>query len=302
MVTSRFGKFSRRTQGFLLTLLGVLFISPDALLVKITNADGMVVLFWRGILLALALSAISLLRYGRTLPAQYRLCGWQGWFCATAFAFTTLGFVMGMKHMAAGNVLVILNTSPVIAAVIARVVWGERLPLRTWLVILVCVAGAILIAWSELGRSEPLGLAMALLAATAFAANLNVARSRPDADISVMLGFGALIVAGFAALLGGARLLAWPDLGYMLLLGLVFLPVASTLIQIGPRYLPAAEVSLMLLLETLLGSFLVWLLLSEIPPDLSFVGGGLILTALVFNACYEVNLNRRRRRLNLMPY
>lgn len=295
MQSNRFSTFSRRTQGFLLTALGVLFISPDALLVKITQVDGFVVLFWRGLLLAFAFLVISLVRYRTELPAVYRQCGWQGWFCATAFGLSTLGFVLGMKNAAAGNVLVILNMSPVIAAVIARVIWGERLPLRTWLVILVCVAGATLMASGEMGGGELLGLAMALLAATALAANLNVARSRPHADMSVMLTFGALLVAVVAASLGGAQWLPWPDLGYILLLCLFFLPVACILIQTGPRFLPAAEVSLMLLLETIIGSFLVWLVLGEVPPDLSFVGGALILTALAINGFYELHLSRRRR-------
>lgn len=286
---------SRRAQGFLLTALGVLFISPDGLLVKVTEVDGLVVLFWRGLLLAIAFFVISLARYGNKLPAIYRQCGWQGWFCATAFAFSTLGFVLGMKHTAAGNVLVILNTAPVIAAVVARVVWHERLPARTWSVILVCVGGATLMAWGEMGQSNPFGLVMALVAATAFAANLNVARSRPSADMSVMLTFGAVMLAVTAAIMGGAQWPAWPDFGYLLLLCLFFLPIACTLIQVGPQYLPAAEVSLMLLLETVIGSFLVWLFLNEVPSSLSFVGGGLILGALALNGIYEMHLGRRRR-------
>lgn len=300
MQVIRFDALSRRAQGFMLTALGVLFISPDGLLVKITEADGLVILFWRGLLLAIAFLVIGLLRYGRDYPAACRNCGKQGWICAGAFALSTLGFVLGMKHTAAGNVLVILNTSPVIAAVMARLVWREQLPLRTWLVILVCVAGATLMAWNELGRSEPLGLAMALVAAVAMATNLTVARSRPQADTSVMLVFGGLIVALLAALSGGAHWLAWSDLGYVLLLCLFFLPVACTLIQIGPRYLPAAEVSLMLLLETIIGSFLVWLALAEIPPDLSIVGGAMILAALAMNGYYELRLNQRRR-FRMMP-
>lgn len=301
MQLSWFGGLPIRAQGFLLTALGVLFISPDAVLVKITAADGLVVAFWRGLLLALAFLLISLVRYRRDLPAMWRRCGWQGWFCAGAFSLSTLGFVMGMKHTAAGNVLVILNTAPVIAALIARIFWAERLPLRTWLVILVCVAGATLMAWSEMGATEPLGLAMAVMAAVAFAANLTMARSRPDADMSVMLMFGGLIIAAIAALLGGVQWLSWADFGYLALLCLFFLPVACTLIQIGPRYLPAAEVSLMLLLETILGSFLVWLFLQEIPPDLSFIGGALILSALALNGVYEVQRNRSRRLRMMVP-
>ncbi|MFE8071064.1 DMT family transporter [Marinobacteraceae bacterium S3BR75-40.1] len=284
-----------RRQGFLLTGLGVLFLSPDGLLVKITATDGLVFLFWRGVLLALALLAIGLGRYRRRWPAELRRCGRRGWICAIGFAGSTLGFVMGMKHTAAGNVLVILNTAPVIAAVMAWAIWNERLPRRTWGVILVCVGGAGLMAWSEMGRGNPLGLVMAAVAALSLATNLNAARSRPEADMSLMLFIGAALVAIGAALMGGARFPGWQDMRYILLLCLVFMPVASTLIQIGPRFLPAAEVSLMLLLETVIGSFLVWLFLGEVPPTLSIWGGGVILVTLVANGLWEAHLERQRR-------
>ena len=289
-----------RLRGFLLTGLGVMLLSPDSLLVKITQVSPLVFLFWRGLLLALGFALIGWLRYGRRLPAQYRRCGWPGLYCALAFSMSTVGFVTGMKHTAAGNVLVILNTSPVIAALIAFVVWGERLPLRTWLVILICVAGAILMASGETGHGQFLGLVMALMAAFALASNLTVARSRPQADMSVMLIFGALLTATVAGLSGGAQWPGWPDIGYITLLCLGFLPAASTLIQTGPRYLPAAEVSLMLLLETILGSLLVWLFLGEVPPPLSFVGGAMILLTLMANASIELVRRRRKQRLSLM--
>ena len=284
---------AHRMRGFLLTGLGVLLLSPDSLLVKVTSVSAWTFIFWRGLLLAAAFLLIGLARYGRQYPAQIRRCGLRGFYCALAFSMSTVGFVTGMKHTAAGNVLVIINTSPVIAAVIAFVIWRERLPLRTWLTILICVAGATLMALGEMGEGEPLGLAMAALTAFALASNLTVARSRPEADMSVMLVFGALLTAAIAASQGGAQAPGWPDMGYILVLCLVFLPAASTLVQTGPRYLPAAEVSLMLLLETVIGSLLVWLVLGEVPPPLSFVGGSLILLTLLINGCLD--LLRRRR-------
>jgi len=203
--------------------------------------------------------------------------------------------VVGMKNTAAGNVLVILNTAPVIAAVIAWAVWKETLPLRTWVVILVCVTGATFMAVGEFGKGDPLGLLMAVVAATALASNLNVARSKPDSDMSVMLMFGALVLAGVAALLGGAQMPSARDFFFIALLCLVFLPTACILIQIGPRYIPAAEVSLMLLLETVFGSFLVWLFLGEVPPKLSLVGGVIVFSALAVHGWTEVSRYRKAR-------
>ncbi|MDO3722220.1 DMT family transporter [Marinobacter sp. chi1] len=282
-----------RIKGLTIAALGVLFITPDALLVKITSVNPIVFLFWRGLFLAVSFLVISWGRYRANLWQEVHRCGWKGWFCAFAFSLSTLGFVVGMKNTAAGNVLVILNTAPMIAALIAWTVWKESLPLRTWAMIAVCVSGASLMAISEMGRGEPIGLLMAALAATALASNLNVARSRPEADMSVMLMFGAALVAIVAALFGGAQLPSLRDTLFIALLGLFFLPIASVLIQIGPRYIPAAEVSLMLLLETVIGSFLVWLFLDEVPSLLSMCGGAIVLCALVTHGWIEVRRYRR---------
>lgn len=285
-----------RVKGLSIAALGVLFISPDALLVKITTVEPVVFLFWRGLFLTLGFFVISQLRYGTALAREVRRCGMKGLFCAAAFAVSTLGFVVGMKTTAAGNVLVILNTAPVIAAVLAWVIWREVLPMRTWWVIVVCVSGATLMAVGEWGRGDPTGLLMAGVAAVALASNLNVARSRPESDMSVMLMFGGLALAIVAAFAGGAVLPSVRDLLYIALLCLFFLPIACVLIQIGPRYIPAAEVSLMLLLETVLGSFLVWLFLGEVPPPLSLVGGVTVFSALVIHSWLEVRRYRRGRR------
>ncbi|WP_417566667.1 DMT family transporter [Marinobacter sp.] len=284
-----------RIKGLTIAALGVLFIVPDALLVKITSVDPVVFLFWRGLLLAISFFVISWARYRSGLVPEIRKCGRKGLFCAGAFAISTLGFVVGMKNTAAGNVLVILNTAPVIAAVIAWAVWKETLPLRTWIVILVCVSGATLMAVGEFGKGDPLGLIMAVVAATALASNLNVARSKPESDMSVMLMFGALALAVVAALLGGAQVPSSRDFFFIALLCLVFLPTACILIQIGPRYIPAAEVSLMLLLETVLGSFLVWLFLGEVPPSLSLIGGVIVFSALGVHGWTEVSRYRKVR-------
>jgi len=194
---------------------------------------------------------------------------------------------------------VILNMAPMIAALIAWAVWKETLPWRTWVVIIVCVAGATLMAISEWGQGDPIGLIMAGVAAIALATNLNVARSQPDSDMSVMLMFGASLVAAVSALMGGAVIPPLQDFLYIALLCLVFLPVSSIMIQISPRYIPAAEVSLMLLMETVFGALLVWMFLGEVPPSMSFVGGAIIFTALAVHGWLEVKRYRTARRLAL---
>ena len=76
----------------------MLFIVPDALLVKITSVEPVVFLFWRGLLLAFSFLVISSVRYRTRLGTEIRRCGWKGVFCAVAFGLSQLGFVMGMKN------------------------------------------------------------------------------------------------------------------------------------------------------------------------------------------------------------
>src|SRR3546814_20148192 len=79
----------------------------------------------------------------------------------------------------------------------------------------------------------------------------------------------ALLLEDGPLLYSGARL------GYALIMGLLVVPVSFALITVGPRYLPAAEVGLITLLETVLGPFWVWLVLAEYPGDRALLGGGL---------------------------
>lgn len=295
-LTEQAERHKTRLKGFMIAGLGVLLLSPDALLVKSTSVTPVTFLFWRGLLLALAFAVINGIRYRSRLIPEMRACGRRGLYCGLAFAGSTLGFVTGMKNTAAGNVLVILNTAPVIAAVLAWVIWRERLPLRTWILILVCISGATLMAVGEMGKGQPLGLVMAGVAAFSLASNLAVARSRPHADMSLMLIFGALLICIVAAFFGGAQWPGWRDFGLIVLLCVGFLPAASILIQTGPRYIPAAEVSLFLLLETVLGTLLVWFFLGELPGPLAFAGGAIILTALAINGFVEDRRQRRQAR------
>jgi drug/metabolite transporter (DMT)-like permease len=112
----------------------------------------------------------------------------------------------------------------------------------------------------------------------------------------------AMVVAGcitgiaalpFALLLeSGGLIFTGPQLGYTLAMGLIVVPISFALITVGPRYLPAPEVGLLMLLETVLGPIWVWLAIGEYPGDLALVGGALVVATL---AGHTVAGGRRRR-------
>ncbi|MBF8223331.1 DMT family transporter [Halomonas sp. 328] len=285
---------SRRARGYLITGAGVLLLSPDALFVKATQVEVEVFMFWRALLLGLVLGTVALARYGRGLPGAVRACGPAALWCPLAFAGSAWGFVAAVRLTAAGNVLVIQNLAPLVAGLLGLLLFRQRLRAQTWGVILLCVLGAGLMAAGEVGQGSPLGLVVALAIPLSIAVNMTVASAQRGVDTTVILPLGCLVMLLPALVLGGMQLPSSADLLRLLLMGLVFLPAAYFLIQTGPRYLPGAEVSLVMLLETLVGTLLVWWWVGEVPPALAFVGGGLILAALMGSGLLDLLRQRRK--------
>ncbi|MFD2190602.1 DMT family transporter [Pistricoccus aurantiacus] len=293
-------RLSWRLRGYLITGAGVLLLSPDALFVKSIDVNLATFMFWRGLLLGLVLSLIALLRYGQRLPEAIAACGSARLWCPLAFAASAWCFVGAARLTAAGNALVIMNLAPVAAGLIGLFFFHQRLRTQTWVVIAICVLGASLMVAGEVGKGSPLGLIIALGIPIAIAVNTTVASvqpgrsgSRRGVDTTVLLPFGCVIIALPAALLGGIELPPAEELTKLALMGL-FLPVAYYLIQTGPRYLPGAEVSLMMMLETLVGTLLVWAVVGEVPRPLAFVGGALILGAMIGSGLRDLHRQRRK--------
>ncbi len=273
-------------------------MAPDALLIKLADLPDAEILMWRGFLSALGFLMIVLVRHGRSTLAAYRRCGGTGIAVALLFSLTTCGFVLGNQYTMAGNVLLILATSPLIAAGLSWLILKERLPRHTWVAIWVCLAGIAMIVIDDIDAGSWVGNAFALLAAFTLALNFTLCRTRPGVDMSPMLTFNGLIVGGGASLVlllgDGVSLPAPNQLAVVGFLCLVIVPCGVTLLQRGPLYLPAAEVGLLLLLEVVAGTFLAWWIIAEQPTPLAIVGGCLVLVTLVVKGFYERRLELRR--------
>lgn len=275
----------RRSQGLAITVAGVAILSPDALLVRLIDAGPATILFWRGTLAAVVLALLTGLVHGRGTARAWRRIGRPGLGVALAFGAGTGCFTLAVLTTLVANVLIIIATSPLFAALISRFWLGEPVAGRTWAAIGACLVG---IAVTVSGHAGPapafgrlqLGDGIALVAALLIGTHLSILRRRRDRDMTpaVALGAGLLALASLPA----ASPLAVPpgDIVYLALLGGVVIPGAFALIAIGPRFLPSPEVSMVLLLETVLGTLWVWLILGETPGLAAVAGGAIVLTTL----------------------
>lgn len=289
-------------KGFLITLAGVLLISPDTLLIRLIDAGTFTQLFWRGLLSGIVVLAGFALLSGRKTPERLRGIGWSGLWMAVIFSTGTFCFIYSATHTLIANTLFIAATTPVFAALISVIFLRESVPARTWATIFVTLVGIAVIASgsidasaSETGGSIDGDLA-ALGAALALAASFAIARANRNASMVPATGLAGLLSAAVAASLAPTLVVPADDWLWMGLLGLVVAPGGFALLATGPRYLPAPDVSLLLLLEALIGPLLVWLVLAEFPGSRTLIGGAIVLTAMIVSNLVAWRQSRIRAR------
>jgi len=286
---------SDHLRGIAIAVAGILVLSPDSLLVRLVRSHGWTLLFWRGALLCASLAAFLLVRYGRGLPAAARRIGRAGLLAGTVAGVGTISFVFALRHTTVANTLIIIGISPLVAAVLGRAFLGEAVHRHTRIAIPCALGGVALAASGSTAGAPALGDLFAALAACCMAANLTALRAAGNADMTPAVAWAGLVAAGIALPLATPLRVAGADVIYLALLGLVVLPVSFALIALAPRYLPAHEVGLILLLEMVLGPYWVWLALGERPGLRSVAGGAVVLTTLVFHSIAGLRRERHAR-------
>ena len=281
-------------KGILLTFAAVLILSPDALLVRLIQADVWTLLFWRCLLTGSMMSLFLAIRYRRQFFQSFYAIGRTGLISALMIIVGSLLFIGSLKQTAAANTLVILAAAPIFSSLLSWWLLREKIPLRTKLSIFTCFGGILLIFSGSLQNGLLLGDLMALGATAMWGSNIVIIRSGKTVNMIPANVLGNLSVAPIVYFLGAQPLLLAPaDAGFLLLLGVVVLPISFAMITLSPRYLQAPEVSLILLIETILGPIWVWLALGEVPHSRTLIAGLLILGTLLIHTLLSLRQPRK---------
>lgn len=281
-------------KGVLITLAGVLFLTPDSLCIRLIQANNLTLLFWRGVLLSLTLSLYLLVRYRKNAFKKVVSIGRKGIFTSILYAAASITFVLAVRLTTVANALLIIAAAPMFAAFFSFLFLKEKIPFRTILAIIASFSGIAFIFISEINIGNYLGELIALLCACVFGAQFVSIRHAKELDLVPSLTLSGVWVACFGLLWAPTVAIAQSDVIYLILAGAIIVPISFALITIGPRYLPAPEVGLFMLLETVIGPFWVWLALSEAPGGNTLLGGAIVITALMLNSAIGVIEHRKK--------
>lgn len=279
-------------RGLLITALGVIALSPDGLLNRLITAEAWTILFWRGLWVGLGMTLLLAVWHRCRLLSAFLAIGRSGLLIALLYFGSNACFVYAFANTNIANTLFFLSTTPLWAALIAWLIFRDPVAPRTWFAILATTIGVIVICLGKKIQPDAyLGNVAGLLAAVFLASIFSVIARHRDRDLLPAFALGGFLIA---LVLAPVVTLAVTrtDMGYLFLMGFVMLPIAGNMLFIGPRYISAAEVSLLMLLETILGPLWVWWALQEHPGHLALIGGTLVLTTLAIHS----GLGLRARR------
>ncbi|MEX3316529.1 DMT family transporter [Sulfitobacter sp. PS-8MA] len=289
-----------QTKGLLLTFLGVVCIVPEALFVRVIDAPMLTLAFWKVTSVGIVIGAGVLLLQGTAPFRALRRGGWSSAIYVGGAACAGVGFVLAVRLTSVANVVFILASLPVFAALYSRVFLGEPISRRMFFTIAAVLMGLAVIAYGsgESERASWVGDLVALSISAIFAGALTAARHARAVSMVPAVALAYLIAA--LAVLPFADPLAMPvsELPQMALYA-AFIGLSAGLISLGPRYISSAEVGLLVLLESVLAPLLVWAVLGEDPGLYALIGGGIVLGALFVSNL--IALSRRRRVVPPMP-
>ncbi|MCY3769357.1 MAG: DMT family transporter [Gammaproteobacteria bacterium] len=280
-----FSSFSNQAKGLLITGLGVLVISPDGLLVRLISADVLTISFWRGLFYSTGMLVLLVLYYRKRVVEAFFNIGIPGLWMATLYFLGNLSFIYSLTHTTVANTLFIISTTPFFAALIAWLFLKQKVDRRTWIAISAASAGiAIICSGKNVMPDAHLGNLAGLVAAFTLAVSFTLVAHYRDRDLLPSFVLGGFLMALVLEPFVLPSQTTDRDLLYLFLMGFIMLPVAATMMFLGPKYISAPEVGLLMLLESVFGPLWVWIMLKEQPGNLTLVGGTIVIATLAVHS------------------
>ena len=276
--------------GIFLALLGALILTPDTLLMRLSELSGGQMVAWR------ATQAGSIFFIIGLFPFILSSSGvkpkiWRKTFVALVFVqmANVFCFAYGIYLAPVAIVLIAVATVPVFAIILGAVVLKEAVDMRTWAIVIIVFFGVTLSVIGDINSydifnlSSILGGLCGLVVAFSLACNFVIIRKDKEVAFPLALGTGGILC-------GLLAFYFWPSASeinlksmfYISITGLLILPLSFILLSRASRMTPASNVSIIMLLETILGPLWVWTFTNERPQFLTIIGGIIVILALIY--------------------
>ena len=271
--------------GYILCLMGAFFLSWGGLLIREwEGGDIWQILFWRAFFFSITLSLFLYFVYRKEALFIIKKSGIPGVIGGIAMAIGFTAYVFAMSETTVANVLFIISTQTIWLALFGFLFLKEKISFKTFLSIVLAMTGVLVMIGGSLNVGSLRGNLIALFVPINFAFLVLLIRKYSNLDLIPALFYGGLIITIVAFFKSETILISKHNLLVGFLLGTFQHAFGFICLVIAARTTPAVVVGLLMLTETLLGPFWVWIFLNEIPSLSVFIGGSIITLAVIFKS------------------
>ena len=275
---------SDQQKGSFLAFVAVMFITPDSLFIRLSNVDTWGLVFYRGFIPFCLVLIGMLIVYKLNFFKMLFNSGYHGLIFITTFSITNITFVVSIQNTNVANTLVMIALAPMLSAILGGIFLKEIPDKKTWTAIGVTFLAAVYIFFDSLQLGNIYGDILGFITALGLAINAVTIRSAKKKNLLPAAVVGKLFVAIFAMFFIETYTLIERDLIIVPLMSIMCVAIPFVLVTIAPRFIPAEEVNLFFLLETIIGPFWVWMVIKEQPSLETIQGGSIIILTIAIHS------------------
>ena len=272
----KFSKLNSQQKGSFLAFIGVIFITPDSLLIRLSSIETWGMLFYRGFIPFVAVLLGLVIFYKKDFYKALVNIGYTGIFYSISFSICNITFIISIQNTNVANTLIMVAMAPMLSALLAAFFLKEYTDKKTWIAIFITFLSVAFIFYDSIQLGNLLGDIFGFITALGLAINANLARFAKKRDLVPAAVIGKLGTAVFAFFFVQSFALNNYDIFIIPLMCIMCVAIPFVLVTIAPRFITAAEVNLFFLLEVILGPIWVWLVIKE-QPSLETIFGGIII-------------------------
>ena len=275
---------SNQHKGSLLAFVAVMLITPDSIFIRLSNIETWGMLFYRGAIPFVVVLIGLIFFYKNNLLKALLGMGYPGIFYIISFSICNITFLISIQNTNVANTLVMIAMAPMLSAILGSIFLKEVPDQKTWIAIIITLISVTYIFYDSIEMGNFYGDLFGIITAFGLASNAVIARFAKDRDLVPSAVIGKLCVAIFAFFFVDSFSLLGSDLIIVPLMCVMCVAIPFVLVTIAPRFIPAEEVNLFFLLETIIGPFWVWMVIKEQPSIETIQGGSIIILTIAIHS------------------
>lgn len=279
---------SGRAFGFSIAILGALLMSIDPIFIRFAGVSGFDTAFLFGLFSAISMPLLLKITDKRGIQKAVKESGWPLLVAGTLMVGSASGLVFSIKMTSIANTFVILSATPAIAAIFSWLFLREKTSRSTVIAIFSVMVGIAIVVSGSFGSGNWIGDLLAVFSVVCLSLMFTLLRKYQDVSRLAAVGLGGLLLAVvmfFLATPSSFSAETWIIMGVM---GLFTAPLGRVFSMVATRHITAPEVSMTMMLETVLAPIWGYLFFSEIPAIASVVGGAVILVTIFFYTLFSM--------------